>query len=123
MCAEDALKAVEVGAVAIVVSNHGGRVLDHTPGTADVLKEIASQVKDKIKVIVDGGVRTGYDILKMLALGAESVLIGRDIIRAAVGDGVNGVKIHMEYMQKTLQKAMKMTNCKTLKDVSADIIY
>ena len=102
MCAEDALKAVEVGAVAIVVSNHGGRVLDHTPGTADVLKEIASQVKDKIKVIVDGGVRTGYDILKMLALGAESVLIGRDIIRAAVGDGVNGVKIHMEYMQKTL---------------------
>jgi 4-hydroxymandelate oxidase len=123
MCAEDALKAIEVGAAAIVVSNHGGRVLDHTPGTADVLREIAVQVKGKIKVIVDGGVRTGYDVLKMLALGAESVLIGRDIIRAAVGDGVNGVKIHMEYMQKTLQKAMKMTNCKTIRDISQEILY
>ena len=123
MCAEDALKAIEVGAAAIVVSNHGGRVLEHTPGTADVLREIAVQVKGKIKVIVDGGVRTGYDVLKMLALGAESVLIGRDIIRAAVGDGVNGVKIHMEYMQKTLQKAMKMTNCKTIRDISQEILY
>jgi len=123
MCAEDALKAIEAGAAAIVVSNHGGRVLDHTPGTADVLKEIVAQTNGKIKVIVDGGIRTGYDVLKMLALGAESVLIGRDIIRAAVGAGTKGVKIHMEYMQNTLQKAMKMTNCKTLRDVSSDILY
>jgi isopentenyl diphosphate isomerase/L-lactate dehydrogenase-like FMN-dependent dehydrogenase len=122
MCAEDAVKAIEVGAAAIVVSNHGGRVLDHTPGTADVLKDIADQVKGKIKIIVDGGIRTGYDVLKMLALGAESVLIGRDIIRAAVGGGVKGVKIHMEYMQKTLQKAMKMTNCETLEDISSKIL-
>ena len=123
MCAEDALKAAELGAAAIVVSNHGGRVLDHTPGTADVLKEIAAQVNGKIKIIVDGGIRTGYDVLKMLALGAESVLIGRDIVRAAVGAGVEGVKIHMEYMQKILQKAMMMTNCKTLRDVTSDILY
>ncbi len=123
MCAEDALKAVDVGAAAIVVSNHGGRVLDHTPGTADVLKEISLQINGKIKIIVDGGIRTGYDVLKMLALGAESVLIGRDIIRAAVGAGAEGVKIHMEYMQKTLQKAMRMTNCMTLNDVSSDILY
>ena len=122
MCAKDALKAIEVGAAAIVVSNHGGRVLDHTPGTADVLKEIVAQANGKIKVIVDGGIRTGYDVLKMLALGAESVLIGRDIIRAAVGAGTKGVKIHMEYMQNTLQKAMKMTNCKTLRDVALDIL-
>ncbi|MBA7548399.1 4-hydroxymandelate oxidase [subsurface metagenome] len=122
MCVEDASKAVNAGVAAIVVSNHGGRVLDHTPGTADVLKEIAAEVNGKIKVIVDGGIRTGYDVLKMLSLGAESVLIGRDIIRAAVGAGVKGVKIHMEYMQKTLQKAMKMTNCKTLRDVSSDIL-
>ena len=123
MCVEDALKAKEAGAAAIVVSNHGGRVLDHTPGTADVLQLIAKELKGQIRILVDGGIRTGYDVLKMLALGAESVLIGRDIIRASVGAGIKGVQIHMEYMQKTLQKAMKMTNCKVLRDVSSDILY
>ena len=123
MCVEDASKAVEAGASAIVVSNHGGRVLDHTPGTADVLPHVVAEIKGKIKIIVDGGIRTGYDVVKMLALGADSVLIGRDIIRAAVGAGTKGVKIHMEYMQNTLQKAMKMTNCKTLRDVALDILY
>ncbi|MFX1502876.1 MAG: alpha-hydroxy-acid oxidizing protein, partial [Promethearchaeota archaeon] len=77
MCVEDALAAKEAGVAAIVVSNHGGRVLDHTPGTAEVLPSIVKEVKGKIKIIVDGGIRTGYDVLKMLALGAESVLIGR----------------------------------------------
>ncbi len=123
MCIEDALNAMESGAAAIVVSNHGGRVLDHTPGTADVLPQIVAELKGKIKIIVDGGIRTGYDVLKMLALGVESVLIGRDIIRASVGAGIRGVQIHMEYMQNTLQKAMKMTNCNKLSDVSSDILY
>jgi isopentenyl diphosphate isomerase/L-lactate dehydrogenase-like FMN-dependent dehydrogenase len=123
MCVEDASKAVEAGASAIVVSNHGGRILDYTPGTAEVLPQIVAELKGKIKIIVDGGIRNGYDVLKMLALGADSVLIGRDIIRASVGARVKGVQLHMEYMQKTLQKAMKMTNCKTLRDVSSDILY
>ncbi|TKJ18051.1 MAG: alpha-hydroxy-acid oxidizing enzyme [Promethearchaeota archaeon Loki_b32] len=122
MCVEDALIAKEAGAAAIVVSNHGGRVLDHTPGTAEVLSRIVEETKGKIKIIVDGGIRTGYDVLKMLALGAESVLIGRDIIRASVGAGIKGVQIHMEYMQKTLAKAMKMTNCKSLEEVTSDIL-
>jgi 4-hydroxymandelate oxidase len=122
MSVEDALLAQKVGAAAIVVSNHGGRVLDHTSGTAKVLPIIAQEVRNKIRIFVDGGIRTGYDVLKMLALGAEAVLIGRDIVRAAVGAGIYGVKTHMEYMQKTLSKAMKMTNCKSLKDVSQDII-
>ncbi len=123
MCVEDAVKAVEVGAAAIVVSNHGGRVLDHTPGTAEVLPFIVKKVKGKIKIFADGGVRTGYDALKMLALGAEAVLIGRDLIRAAVGAGIEGVRVNMEYLQKTLQKAMLMTNCKSLKEISNDILY
>ncbi|MHA2184479.1 MAG: alpha-hydroxy-acid oxidizing protein [Promethearchaeota archaeon] len=122
MTTEDAHRAVEAGAAAIVVSNHGGRVLDHTPGTADVLPDIVAELKDKTRIIIDGGIRTGYDVLKMLALGAESVLIGRDIIRASVGAGNRGVQIHMEYMQKTLQKAMKMTNCKVLGDISPKIL-
>lgn len=122
MCVEDAFKAVEAGAAAIVVSNHGGRVLDHTPGTADVLPGIVTELKGKLKIIVDGGIRTGYDVLKMLALGAESVLVGRDIIRASVGAGIKGVQIQMEYLQKTLAKAMKMTNCASLGDITSDIL-
>jgi 4-hydroxymandelate oxidase len=122
MSVEDAKDAVKAGASALVVSNHGGRVLDHTPGTADVLSDITAELKGRIKIIVDGGIRTGYDILKMLALGAEAVLIGRDIVRAAVGGGIEGVCIHMEYLQKTLAKAMKMTNCKNLSDITSTIL-
>jgi len=123
MSVEDAVAASKVGAAAIVVSNHGGRVLDHTPGTAEVLPEIVSELGGKIRILVDGGVRTGYDVLKMLALGAEAVLVGRDIVRAAVGAGIEGVRIQMEYMQKTLAKAMKMTNCQNLKEIKRDILY
>lgn len=122
MCVEDALVAKEAGAAGIVVSNHGGRVLDHTPGTAEVLPRIVEEIEGEIKIIVDGGIRTGYDVLKMLALGAESVLIGRDIIRASVGAGIKGVKIYMEYMQKSLAKAMKMTNCYSLGEITSDIL-
>jgi 4-hydroxymandelate oxidase len=111
MTAEDAQKAVDAGADALVVSNHGGRVLDHTPGTATVLPVIAKAVQGKIRIIVDGGIRTGYDVLKMLALGAESVLIGRDQIRAAVGGGAQGVAIQMEYLAQTFRKALLMTGC------------
>ena len=123
MSVEDANKAKDAGAAAIVVSNHGGRVLDHTPGTVEVLPEIVAELEGKIRIIIDGGFRTGYDVLKALALGAESVLIGRDIVRAAVGAGVEGVRIQMEHLQKTLAKAMKMTNCKDLKEVNKFILY
>jgi len=104
MSVEDAIAAKDAGAAAIVVSNHGGRVLDHTPGTVDALPEIVAELEGKIRIIIDGGFRTGYDVLKALALGAESVLIGRDIVRAAVGAGIDGVRIQMEYFQKTLAK-------------------
>jgi hypothetical protein len=122
MCAEDAQNAVQAGAAAIVISNHGGRVLDHTPGTAEVLPEIVTQVKGKTIILVDGGIRTGYDVLKMLALGAQGVLVGRDIMRAAVGGGREGVRLQMEYLRETLKKAMLMTGCKTLEDISGDIL-
>lgn len=122
MSTEDALAAVEAGASAIVVSNHGGRVLDHTPGTADVLPDIVAEVKGKVMILADGGVRNGYDALKMLALGADAVLIGRDIVRAAVGAGSEGVRLQMEYLQKTLTKAMKMTGVKSLTEITSDIL-
>ena len=122
MSIEDALAAEEAGASAIVVSNHGGRVLDHTPGTADVLPDIVAEVKGKIMILADGGIRTGYDVLKMLALGADAVLIGRDIVRAAVGAGLEGVRLQMEYLQKALTKAMKMTGVKSLTKITPDIL-
>ncbi|MHA2334178.1 MAG: alpha-hydroxy-acid oxidizing protein [Candidatus Hodarchaeales archaeon] len=122
MCVEDAVKAVEAGASAIVVSNHGGRVMDHTPGTTEVLPGIAEVIKGKAMVLVDGGIRTGYDVLKVLALGADAVLIGRDNVRAAVGGRVEGVRLQMDYLGKTLAKAMKMTDCRALKDISPDIL-
>jgi len=123
MSIEDAIIAQNAGAAAIVVSNHGGRVLDHTPGTADVLHDIRKHVKKEMKVLVDGGIRTGYDVLKMLALGAEAVLIGRDLIRASVGAGIEGVKIHMGYLRKTLEKAMKMTYCYNVGEVLEEVIF
>ncbi len=123
MTVEDATVAVEAGASAIVISNHGGRVLDHTPGTADVLPEIVDALEGKTRIIVDGGVRTGYDVLKMLAIGAESVLIGRDIVRAAIGGGSEGVKEFFILLKKTLEKAMRMTGAATLSEISRDIIY
>ena len=120
---EDAAAVVESGAAAIAVSNHGGRVLDHTPGVAEVLPSIAKEVGNSTMIIADGGIRSGYDVLKMLALGADAVLIGRDIVRAAVGDGIDGVHTHMSYIGEDLAKAMKMTGCKSLKDISQEILY
>lgn len=123
MCGEDALNAVDAGASVIVVSNHGGRVLDHTPGTAEVLPKIAESVKGKkIMIVADGGIRTGYDVLKMLALGADATLIGRDLVRAAVGGGIEGVQLQMEYLQNTLAKAMKMTGCSSLDEITSDVL-
>jgi 4-hydroxymandelate oxidase len=122
MGVEDATAAVDAGAVAVVVSNHGGRVLDHSPGTAEVLPAIAKAVGVKAHVLADGGVRTGYDVLKMLALGAEAVLVGRDVVRAAVGGGAYGVQLHMAYLQQTLAKAMKMTGCANVADISPSVL-
>ncbi|NLG86565.1 MAG: alpha-hydroxy-acid oxidizing protein, partial [Firmicutes bacterium] len=93
MTPDEAQLASEAGAQAIVVSNHGGRVLDHTPGTADVLPSIAQRVKGNIAIMVDGGIRSGVDVLKMLALGADYVLVGRPLLQAAVGGGAEGVHL------------------------------
>ena len=123
MCPEEALMAVDAGAAAVVVSNHGGRVLDHTPGTADVLPQIVRALSGRdAMVLVDGGVRSGYDVLKMLALGADAVLVGRDIVRAAVGGGVEGVRLQMDHLQRTLAKAMYMVGCPSLDAVSPDAL-
>ena len=122
MTVEDADAIMESGAAALVVSNHGGRVLDHTPGTAEVLPAIVDHVDGNLPVFVDGAVRSGWDALKMMALGADGVLIGRDLIRAAVGGGAEGVRLHMEFMQKTLVSAMRMTDSPDLRSIGPRIL-
>jgi isopentenyl diphosphate isomerase/L-lactate dehydrogenase-like FMN-dependent dehydrogenase len=122
MTLEEAEMARDAGAAGIVVSNHGGRVLDHTPGTADVLPKIASKMKGKIVILADGAVRYGADVLKMLALGADAVLVGRPILRGAVGGGQEGVALMINKMKTELVDSMVMTGTADVKKVSRDII-
>jgi len=123
MTVQDARLAVKAGAAGMVVSNHGGRVLDHTPGTADVLPAIAAAVKGKIKIFVDGGIRSGADVLKMLALGAEAVLVGRPMAIAAVGGGKEGVALLLNHFADQLRTAMIYGGCRSLAEVSSSVLY
>ena len=122
MTPDEALKAAEAGAAAVAVSNHGGRVLDHTPGTADALPAIASKVKGKVVILVDGCVRSGADVLKYLALGADAVMVGRHVLRAAYGGGPDGVALFMNRMRSELQAAMVMTGVPTVAKIDRSII-
>jgi isopentenyl diphosphate isomerase/L-lactate dehydrogenase-like FMN-dependent dehydrogenase len=123
MTVEDAEASVETGAAAIVVSNHGGRVLDHTPGTADVLPEIAEAVGGDVLVLVDGGVRSGADVLKMLALGAHAVLVGRPLAIAAMGGGAEGVAMVLDQYADQLRSAMILTGCGSLAEINESILW
>lgn len=122
MTAADAVKCAEAGVSAIVVSNHGGRVLDHTCGTAEALPAIANEVKGRMTVLVDGGVRSGTDVLKMLALGADGVLVGRPLIVGAYGGGAEGVKLLLEKYMAELYAAMILTGCASIKDIDSRIL-
>ena len=123
MTVEDAIMAVEAGVDAIVVSNHGGRVLDCTPGVAEVLPKIAEAVKGKVTILADGGVRTGIDVLKMIGLGADAVLIGRPFVTASFGGGKDGVKAYVNKVKSELESTMILTGCKSMKDIDSKVIY
>jgi 2-keto-3-deoxy-6-phosphogluconate aldolase len=123
MNVESALAAIEAGADAIVVSNHGGRVMDHMPGTAEVLPEITNAVGGRIKVLVDGGIREGTDILKMLALGADAVMIGRPVCIAAFGAGQEGVSFYLREKLNELKKAMILTGCGSICHIDPSVIF
>lgn len=122
MTPDEAEIAFAAGAAAIVVSNHGGRVLDHTPGAAEVLPAIARAVKGKGVILVDGGIRSGADVLKCLALGADAVLVGRPLVVGAFGGGAEGVAFLLEKLRAELVAAMLLTGTATVRDVSPDIL-
>jgi len=123
MTVKDAVKCAEAGIHAIVVSNHGGRVLDHTCGTADALPAIAKELKGRVTIFVDGGIRSGLDVLKMLALGADGVLVGRPLIVGAYGGGVDGVKFLIKKYTEELYAAMILTGCANLQQIDSEILF
>lgn len=124
MTVKGALKAKEAGAKAIVVSNHGGRVLDQCPSTAEVLPEIAAALKGSdVKVLVDGGIRTGTDVFKALALGADAVLICRPFVTAVYGGGEEGVKLYIEKLGSELADTMAMCGVHRIAEISGEHVF
>jgi len=124
MTVKGALKAKEAGAAAIVVSNHGGRVLDQCPATVEVLPAIVEALKGSgVKVIVDGGIRTGVDVFKALALGADAVIICRPFVPMVYGGGEEGVKLYIEKIGAELYDTMAMCGAKTLADITPDMVF
>ena len=119
---DDARDALAFGADGIVVSNHGGRQLDGAPSTARALPSIAAAVKDRMTVFVDGGIRTGTDVFRMLALGADGVLIGRAFVYALAAQGQAGVERLLAIMEKDIRTNMVLTGVKSLRDVGPDLL-
>ncbi len=123
MTVAGAQKAVESGAAGIVVSNHGGRVLGQTRATADVLPEIAEAVAGKCVIFVDGGIRTGVDVFKALALGADAVLIGRPFVPAVYGGEAEGAKLLFAKLKAELVDTMTMCGAHSLAEITAEKVY
>ena len=123
MTVAGAKKALEAGAKGIVVSNHGGRVLDQCPATAEVLPAIADAVGDRVMVLVDGGIRTGLDVFKALALGADGVLIGRPFVTMVYGGGEEGVAAYVRKLTDELSDTMAMCGAHSLKEINREMLW
>ena len=123
MTVAGAKKALEAGARAIVGSNPGGRVLDQCPATAEVLPAIVDAVGDKMTVLVDGGIRTGMDVFKALALGADAVLIARPFVNMVYGGGAEGVKVYVEKLKAELADTMAMCGAHSLADINRSMLF
>ncbi len=117
---EDAKDAVRFGADGIVVSNHGGRQLDGVLSTAKALPGIADAVKGDLKIFVDSGIRTGLDVVRMLALGADCTLLGRSFVYALAAQGGAGVENLLDLYDKEMRVAMTLTGAKTIADLSQE---
>jgi 4-hydroxymandelate oxidase len=117
---DDARACVAAGATGIVVSNHGGRQLDRAVSTARALPEVAAAVD--VPVLVDGGIRSGLDVLCALALGATAVLLGKPVLWALASDGADGVTACLAGLTEDLAHAMALAGCASLRDITPDLI-
>ncbi|KAH9845686.1 putative glycolate oxidase [Teratosphaeria destructans] len=118
LTAEDTLKAIEMGCDGIIVSNHGGRQLDGVPATVDALPECVEAAAGRIRVHVDGGIRSGTDMFKALALGAEHVWVGRPAIWGLAYDGQKGVDVMLETFYNEFKRCMQLAGCVSVKDIT-----
>ncbi len=119
---EDGIRAAGVGADAVVVSNHGGRQLDDVRSTAAALPPIADAVGDRVEVLVDGGIRSGLDVVKMLSLGARACLLGRAWAYAVAGGGEAGVAHVIRIIREEMNVAMALTGKNTLSELGPDVL-
>jgi isopentenyl diphosphate isomerase/L-lactate dehydrogenase-like FMN-dependent dehydrogenase len=122
LTAEDAELAVQAGADAIVVSNHGGRQLDRSPAGLEALPEVAAQVSGRVPVLVDGGVRRGTDVLTAMALGAVAVLVGRPTIWGLASEGDAGVAGVLEILRSEFANAMSLTGCRSVDEIGPALV-
>ncbi len=120
---EDAAMAVEHGAAAVIVSNHGGRNLDTVPATIDALPAVAQRVASRIPVLVDGGIRRGTSVFKALALGATAVLIGRPYIHGLAVGGAEGVARVVNLLRRELECTMALAGKRSLKEIDASVLW
>jgi len=120
---EDAEMATKTGADAIIVSNHGGRQLDGAPSTISVLEEIVDTVGDRIEVHMDGGIRSGQDVLKALCLGAKGTYIGRPFLYGLGADGKRGVTRALEIIRKELDMTLALCGRRDINTVGKDMLY
>jgi isopentenyl diphosphate isomerase/L-lactate dehydrogenase-like FMN-dependent dehydrogenase len=119
---EDARVAVEAGADAIAVSNHGGRIFDQTRAAIEVLPEVVQAVGKRVPVVLDGGVRNGGDIVKALALGAKAALVGRPICWGVAAGGASGVKRVIESLTQEVKRTLVMTGVGAVSQVTESIL-
>jgi isopentenyl diphosphate isomerase/L-lactate dehydrogenase-like FMN-dependent dehydrogenase len=122
MTMEDAKLAVENGIDGIVVSNHGGRQLDSTPATLDVLPEIVDAVRGRVEVYMDGGIRRGTDVLKAIALGARAVLVGRSPLWGLALGGAEGVRAVLDHLRKEFELAMALSGRSSLGQIDRSLV-
>jgi L-lactate dehydrogenase (cytochrome) len=120
---EDARRAAEVGVDGVVVSNHGGRQLDSVPSTVRALPDVVDAVGSQIEVLVDGGVRTGLDVVKLVALGAAAVMIGRPWVWAVAARGQRGVRHILAVMKADMDTALALTGNTSLATVDRSALY
>jgi 4-hydroxymandelate oxidase len=119
---DDAVRAVQHGARGVVVSNHGGRQLDTSPASVDVLPRVADAVADRGEVLVDGGVRRGVDVLKALALGARAVLVGRPVLWGLAVDGEAGVRSVLQILEQELDLALALSGTPDVAELGRDLL-
>jgi 4-hydroxymandelate oxidase len=120
---DDAEQAIQAGAAAIIVSNHGGRALDGVAATIDALPRVADRVAGRMPVLMDGGIRRGGDVLKALARGANAVLIGRPYLYGLAVNGSDGVRHVVEILRRELETAMALTGRTTIAKIDRTVLW